>query len=409
VPTLNTLLYLSILLIGGLLFGRLVKQLKLPNVTGYLLAGLLLGPYVLKVIPTEVIGGFDAISEIALSFIAFTIGSEFKISYFKRVGMTPIVIAVFEAMVAVLVVQAVLIAVGFNTPFAIILGSIAAATAPAATIMVVKQYRAKGPVTETLLSVVALDDAVALIAFGFAVAIAKAISGGGNETVLISVLKPFGEILLALAIGAAVGAVFKLPLKFFKKTGNRLIIMCGLVFLSAGAAALAGVSELLACMATGAVFCNISGESDEIAKLADLITPPIFLLFFTVSGAELDIALIPSIGVVGILYVVFRVVGKMGGAYLGGKIMKAPKAVNRYLGPTLIPQAGVAIGLVTVSQVVVPEYAAQLRAVILCGTLIYEIVGPAITKLALVKAGEIEDGTKPEVEIKKPADLTGRT
>lgn len=399
-PTFNTLLYLAILLLGGLLCGRLVKQVRLPNVTGYLLAGLLLGPHIFGVIPMEILSGFDVISKIALSFIAFTIGCEFKISYFKRVGLTPIVIAIFEALFAVFIVQAVLITAGFNTPFAIVLGAIAAATAPAATIMVVKQYRAKGPVTETLLSVVALDDAVALIAFGFAVTIAKAIAGGGSDAVILSVLKPFGEILLALAIGAAAGAVLKLPLKYFKKPGNRIIIMCGFVFLSSGAAALAGVSELLACMATGAVFCNISSESDEVAKLADLITPPIFLLFFVVSGAELDVALIPSIGIVGILYVVFRVVGKMGGAYLGGKIMKAPKTVNRYLGPALIPQAGVAIGLVTVSQTVVPEFAPQLRAVILCGTFIYEIIGPAITKISLVKAGEIDEGRKPAAPAK---------
>ncbi|NLA87699.1 MAG: cation:proton antiporter, partial [Clostridiales bacterium] len=284
---------------------------------------------------------------------------------------------------------------------AIVLGAIAAATAPAATIMVVKQYKARGPVTEMLLSVVALDDAVALIAFGFAVTIAKAMTGGSNDAVIISVLKPFGEILLALAVGGAVGALFKLPLKFFRKSGNRIVIMCGLVFLAGGLAELLHVSELLACMAAGMVFCNISSESEEIAKLSDLITPPIFLLFFAVSGAQLDITLIPSIGVIGILYVVFRVVGKMGGAYLGGKIMKVPKVVNRYLGPTLIPQAGVAIGLVAVSQTVVPEYADQLRAVILCGTLIYEIVGPAITKIALVKAGEITSGSKKPREAKK--------
>lgn len=404
-PTLNTLLYLAILLLGGLLCGRLVKLIKLPNVTGYLIIGLLLGPFVLKVIPSDTLGHFDIISEIALSFIAFTIGCEFKISYFKRVGITPIVIAVCEALMAVFLVQAVLIAVGFDTPFAIVLGSIAAATAPAATIMVVKQYRAKGPVTETLLSVVAIDDAVALIAFGFAVTIAKALSGGSNDSAVLSVLKPFGDILLALGIGGAVGALFKLPLKFFKKSGNRIIIMCGLVFLASGLSELAGVSELLACMAAGTVFCNISSESENIAKLSDLITPPIFLLFFTVSGAELNITLIPAIGVVGILYVVVRVIGKIFGAYVGGRIMKAPKMVNRYLGPTLIPQAGVAIGLVTVAQTVVPEYAAELRAVILCGTLIYEIIGPAITKIALIKAGEItcEEIASGEKNIKETA------
>lgn len=387
----NTLLYLSILLIAGLLCGRLMKQVKLPNVTGYLFAGMLLGPYILNIIPLDVVKNFNILSDIALSFIAFTIGCEFKISYFKRVGITPIVIAIFEAMTAVLLVQGVLIAAGFDPAFSLVLGAIAAATAPAATIMVIKQYNARGPVTEMLLSVVALDDAVALITFGFAVTIAKTISGGVGGSTVLSILQPFGEIFLALLVGCMVGIIFKLPLRFFKKSGNRIIIMCGLIFLSSGLANLFEISQLLACMATGAMFCNISGESDEIAKLSDFITPPIFLLFFAVSGAELDISIIPTIGTIGIIYILFRVVGKMGGAYLGAKLMKAPKEVCRYLGPTLIPQAGVAIGLISVAQTVVPQFAPEIRAVILCGTMIYEIIGPAVTKMTLVKAKEITD------------------
>lgn len=388
-PKLNTLLYLSILLVVGLICGRLLKQIKLPNVTGYLLAGMLLGPFILNIIPIDIVGNFSVLSDIALAFIAFTIGCEFKISYFKRVGITPIVIALFEAMIAVFLVQGVLIAAGFDPAFSLVLGAIAAATAPAATIMVIKQYKAKGPVTETLLSVVALDDAVALMAFGFAVTIAKSMTGSSDTSIVLSILQPFGEILLALSIGGLIGLILKIPLKFFRKSGNRIIIMCGLVFLSSGIANLLGVSQLLACMATGAVFCNVSSESDEVAKLSDYITPPIFLLFFAISGAQLDIKIIPTIGIVGIIYVVVRVIGKMSGAYIGAKIMKAPAAVCKYLGPTLIPQAGVAIGLISVSAAVVPKYAAQIRAVILCGTMIYEIIGPAVTKMTLTKAGEI--------------------
>lgn len=389
----NTLVYLSILLLAGLLCGRLVKQAKLPNVTGYLIAGLLLGPYVLKVIPSASIENFSVLSDIALSFIAFTIGSEFKISYFKRVEMTPVVIAIFEALIAVFLVLGVLLLAGFNPAFSLVLTSIAAATAPAATVMVVKQYKAKGPVTEMLMSVVALDDAVALIGFGFAVTLAKVISGSSAvSNVALSVLRPFGEILLALAVGFLVGVLMKIPIRFFRKNGNRMIIICGMVFLSGGIAMMLGVSALLACMATGAMFCNICNESDEIAKLSDYITPPIFLLFFAVSGAQLNIFIIPTIGIVGLIYVIFRVIGKMGGAYIGAKIMKAPEAVCKYLGPALIPQAGVAIGLISVSQTVVPEYAPQIRAVILCGTMIYEIIGPAVAKMTLVKAGEISKG-----------------
>lgn len=390
-PQLNNLLYLSLLLIAGLLCGRLVKQIRLPNVTGYLIAGLLMGPYVLRIIPDSTVEDFEIISHIALSFIAFTIGCEFKMSYFKRVGATPIVIATFEAMVAVFLVQGILLAAGFDPAFSIILGSIAAATAPAATIMVIKQYNARGPVTETLLSVVALDDAVALIAFGFAVAIAGALNGGADGSVFISILKPFREILLALLVGALVGVLFKIPLKYFKKSGNRIIIMAGMVFLTSGIAEILNVSELLACMMTGAVLCNITEESDSIAQLSDFITPPIFLLFFVVSGAELDITIIPSIGIVGILYVTVRVAGKLAGASLGARLMKAPRAVRKYLGPALIPQAGVAIGLVTVAKSVVPQYTPEIRAVILCGTLIYEIIGPVISKAMLVKAGEISE------------------
>lgn len=389
----NTLVYLSILLLAGLLCGRLVKQAKLPNVTGYLIAGLLLGPYVLKVIPSASIENFSVLSDIALSFIAFTIGSEFKISYFKRVGMTPVVIAIFEALIAVFLVLGVLLLAGFDPAFSLVLASIAAATAPAATVMVVKQYKAKGPVTEMLMSVVALDDAVALIGFGFAVTLAKVISGSSAvSNVALSVLRPFGEILLALAVGFLVGVLMKIPIRFFRKNGNRMIIICGMVFLSGGIAMMLGVSALLACMATGTMFCNICNESDEIAKLSDYITPPIFLLFFAVSGAQLNIFIIPTIGIVGLIYVIFRVIGKMGGAYIGAKIMKAPEAVCKYLGPALIPQAGVAIGLISVSQTVVPEYAPQIRAVILCGTMIYEIIGPAVAKMTLVKAGEISKG-----------------
>lgn len=391
-PELNTLLYLAMLLIGGLLCGRLVKQVKLPNVTGYLIAGLLLGPHILNVIPSNVIGNFDILSNIALAFIAFTIGSEFKMSYFKRVGMTPIVIAIFEALAAVLLVQGVLIAAGFDMAFSIILGSIAAATAPAATIMVIKQYKAKGPVTETLLSIVALDDAAALIVFGFAVAIAKAITGSSDgSSAIITILKPFIEVILALGVGAVLGVLFKIPLQFFKKSENRQIITCGMVFLASGLADLLGISQLLTCMAMGATLCNVTHESDNVVKLAEYLTPPIFLLFFAVSGAELDISLIPSIGTMGLLYIVFRVVGKMLGATIGARIMKAPKTVCKYLGPTLLPQAGVAIGLVSVSSTIVPQYAPNIRAVVLCGTMIYEIIGPAVTKISLKKAGEIKE------------------
>lgn len=386
----NLLFYLAIMLFAGLLFGRLLKLVKLPNVTGYLIAGLVLGPFVTKILSAEQVESLSVISNMALSFIAFTVGLSFKRSYFKRVGMTPVVIALLEALAAVFLVQGALIAAGFDVAFSIVLGAIAAATAPAATIMVIKQYGAKGPVTDTLMAVVAIDDAVALVAFGFAVSIAGVISGNGGGNIFLSILQPLWQVFLSLLIGAVMGVLFKIPLRFFKKSGNRLIIIIGFVFMTSALATLCGVSELLACMALGSVFCNVSTESDSINDLCDFFTPPLFELFFVVSGAGLDVSVLPQIGVMGAIYVVVRCVGKYLGAFIGAKIMKAPDAVAKYIGPTLIPQAGVAIGLTIVAQSVVPHYAAQVRAVILCGTLIYELVGPAITKITLKKAGEIQ-------------------
>lgn len=384
---LNTLLYLGILLMSGLLCGRLVKLIKLPNVTGYLIAGLILGPYVTNVIPLETVNDFSVISDMALSFIAFTIGCGFKRSYLKKVGMTPVVIAIFESILAVFAVQGVLLAVGTDPQLAVLLGAIAAATAPAATLMVIKQYGAKGPVTDTLVSVVALDDAVALMAFSVCVAIASVIGGGKFEAK--TVYMPAIEIVGALILGSVFGFLFKLPLRFFKKAGNRQIITVGLVFGCAGLANLLGWSSLLACMACGTVLCNVSSESDGILNVADGVTPALFLLFFATSGAALNITIIPQIGLIGVIYVLARVVGKIGGAWLGAVIMKAPKTVRRFLGPALVPQAGVAIGLTLVAQTAAPAYADQIRAVVLCATLIYELVGPVITKLTLQGAGEI--------------------
>ncbi len=389
---LNTILYLSILIFSGLIFGKLAKLVKLPNVTGYLVAGLLVGPSVLGVIPETALSGFDIISEVALGFIAFSIGSEFKLSYFKKVGIAPVIIAILEAMLAVVAVVIGLLIAGFDLSFSLVLGSIAAATAPAATIMVIKQYKAKGPLTETLMSVVALDDAVALMAFGFAVTAAKAMNSTGDTNLVMSILSPFIEIFGSVLLGFALGVLFMLPLKFFRSSSNRLIITIGMVFLATGLSNLLGLSALLCCMSMGAMLVNVSNSSSELMKLSDNITPPIFLLFFVVSGAELNLGVIPSIGLVGVLYILLRVVGKISGAWLGAKLTKAPKEVCKYLGYTLVPQAGVAIGLTLVAQTVVPEYADTIRAVVLCGTLVYELVGPMVSKMALQKAGEIQKG-----------------
>ena len=389
--SLNTFTNLALMIFAGMALGRLVKLIKLPNVTGYLLAGLLLGPSVLGILNEDFLSSASIISEMALGFIAFSIGNEFKISYFKRVGIMPIVIATFESLFAVVFVAGALIIAGFDTPFALVLGSIAAATAPAATIMVIKQYKARGPVTETLLSVVAIDDATALIMYSIAVAIATALSGG-SASVSQLVLKPVIEIGGALVVGAVLGFLFLLPLKSFKKDGNRTSLTVAFIFAGLGLSSLGGFSSLLLCMAMGAIIANFSPDVNHIMKLSDKITPPIFMLFFVASGAELKLSVLPAVGLCGIIYIVVRVIGKMFGASLGATICKADKSIRKYLGPALVPQAGVAIGLSLTASAVVPQYATEIRTVILCGTLIYELVGPAIAKASLKKAGEIKKG-----------------
>jgi len=385
----SILFYVALMLFGGLLFGRLAKLVKLPNVTGYLVAGLILGPCVLRIIPAEAVEQMSVLPDAALGFIAFSVGSEFKMSYIKRVGMTPIVIACLEALGATVCVTGALLLAGQELPLSIMLGAIAAATAPAATIMVLRQYNAKGPVTETLLTVVALDDAAALMLFGIASAMAQQMTSVGGGSLLASVLKPLYQIVGSLLLGALLGAVFTLPLRFFKKPGNRLSITIGMIFLAIALSQLLDLSDLLVCMAMGAVLVNISSQAGNVMTVSDSFTPPLLMLFFVLSGAQLDLGVLPRIGVVGVVYVLTRVVGKLIGAFAGAKVMHAPVAVSKYLGFALIPQAGVAIGLSLLAADMMPDYGAVIRAVVLCGTLIYEMVGPVITKVSLMKAGEI--------------------
>lgn len=378
---------IGLMLLAGLLFGRIAKKLTLPNVTGYIIAGLVLGPYVLGIVSAETASSLSVVSEIALGFIALSIGAEFKLSYFKEVGISPVVIAILEGLMASVCVACALLAIGQPLTLALVLGAIASATAPAATIMVIRQYNARGPVTKTLLSVVALDDAVALISFGFAVAIARSVTGGGN--LIRSIAEPFIELGLSILVGAGAALVMMIPLHFFKKKSNRLCATAALVFLTSALASKLGASSLLSCMIFGAMLANISKDADDVFSISDTVTPPVFMLFFVVSGAQLNVTLIPTIGLIGVIYVLLRVVGKVTGATLGAIITHADRKVRKYLGWTLVPQAGVAIGLTLVADTVIPEYSGQVRAVVLCGTLIYELVGPVISKIALTKAGEI--------------------
>ncbi len=386
----NTLLALSLGMIVGLLMTRIMKKINLPNVTGYLIAGLIVGPYCLGIFNHENIDGLSIITEAALGFIAFSIGGEFKLSSLKQLGAKIFVITVLEAVGASVLVSTVLILAGFNPQLSLVLGAIASATAPAATLMVVRQYKARGPVTSTLLPIVAIDDAVCLMLFSIMSSVAKALGAKGEFSFYETIVKPLIEIAGSLVVGFAVGFVLAIATKFFLSRANRMSLVVTAVFLGVGLSELLGFSSLLFCMAIGAALANFSKVSDAVMEGTDRWTPPVFMLFFVISGAHFNFEALKSVGVAGILYLVFRSAGKYFGAMLGCIFTKAEKNVRKYLGITLLPQAGVAIGMAQLSLTVVPEYGEQIRAVILCATLVYELVGPLLTKIVLTRAGEIK-------------------
>ncbi len=386
----NTLLGLSLAMVVGLLMTRVMKKINLPNVTGYLIAGLLVGPYCLNIFSAENLEGFSILTNAALGFIAFSIGGEFKLSSLKQLGAKVFVITLFEAVGASAIVATVLILLGVNPSLALVLGAIASATAPAATLMVVRQYKASGPVTATLLPVVAIDDAVCLMLFSILSSVAKSLEAGTGFDFKSTILKPIIEIVGSLVIGFAVGFVLSIATKFFKSRANRISLAVTAVFLGVGLSEMLGLSSLLLCMAIGAAMANFSKVSDAVMECTDRWTPPLFMLFFVISGAEFNFEIFKTVGLIGVLYLILRSAGKYFGAMAGCALVKTEKNVKKYLGITLLPQAGVAIGMAQLSLTVVPEYGEQIRAVILCATLVYELVGPLLTKIALTKAGEIK-------------------
>lgn len=386
----HTLLSIAIAMIAGLLLTRVAKLVKLPNVTGYLVAGLLIGPYCFKMVSADTLATLDIITVAALGFIAFSIGSEFKLTHIKAIGGKILIITACEAIGAVILVDVVVSLLGFPVPMALCLGAIAAATAPAATLLVVRQYRAKGELTSTLLPVVAMDDAIGLMAYAISVSIAKMIQNGEAFNLMNTLVAPLLEILLSLGVGGVIGIVVAISNRFFHSRANRLMICIAAVMLGVGIAQQFGLSHLLLCMSIGAVYVNLRDDAIQTLEQAESWTPPLFMLFFVISGADLNVAVLPSLGLLGVVYILTRVVGKYVGAYVGCTISKTSHKIRKYLGLSLIPQAGVAIGIAQLVVKELPEYGASIQAVILCATLIYELIGPVITKYSLIKAGEIE-------------------
>ena len=404
----ETLLSISFALLAGLMMTRIIKRWQLPAVTAYLVAGVLIGPNCLGLLHIPGIGfsSFEEVSDlslicdVALGFIAFAIGNEFRLTSLKQTGKQATVIAVVQAIAATIFVDVTLLllhlALGDKLPVStcIVLGAVATATAPAATIMVVNQYKAKGPLTKLLLPIVALDDAV--VSFG----VAKTMISGSFSLMTV-VLNPLLEIVCSLALGAALGALFSFVEKLFQSNSKRLSVAVTFVILAAalskiqiplGGNVVIEFSSLLVCMMVGTVFCNVCDFSEEIMFKTDRWTAPLYVLFFVLSGAELDLRVFAELAVVGIgaAYIISRSAGKIAGASVSSKLMKCDQKVCQYLGLTLLPQAGVALGMsVTVAAQMGAE-GAIIRDIILFSVLIYELIGPILTKYALSKAGEIQ-------------------
>lgn len=410
--TASIFLSLSVALLAGLLLSRLAKKVQLPAVTAYLVAGVLIGPFVLGRIGIPGIGitgeqieGFGLISDLALGFIAFSMGSEFRIAQLKKIGKQATFVGVFQALFTTVIVDAALIILHliipdkFSLQSAIVLGAVATATAPAATLMVVKQYKAKGPVTDILLPVVALDDAVGLVVFAISFGIARSL-GNGAVNVTSVILEPVLEVILSLILGFVMGLLFTLCEKYFHSRSKRMAVSITFVMMTVAISSMSfeigsvhiGFSSLLACMMLGTVFCNICEVSEELMERADRWTTPVLILFFVISGAELELSVFADIMVVliGAVYIISRSLGKYFGAGISARLSKCNPNVVKYLGITLLPQAGVALGMAIKAIELGPE-GAIVRNITLFAVLVYEIIGPLLTKVALTKAGDINE------------------
>nr|MBQ8245138.1 cation:proton antiporter [Oscillospiraceae bacterium] len=404
------LICLAVALIGALMLSRLTKLLNLPAVTAYLVAGLLLGPFCMGAwkIPglgfnsLQQVEGMRVITQTALGFIAFTIGNEFRLSQLRATGAKAITIGILQAVIATVVVDIVLIGMHLcfpgmiSVPCAITLGAIASATAPAATLMVVRQYKADGPLTKLLMLVVAIDDAVGLVLFSVSFGIATALSNG-QVSVLAVVVEPIVEIVLSLGLGSVMGWLLNWVERFFHSRSKRMTISVAFVLLTVGMSMLefqvagvhCGFSLLLVCMMTGTIFCNICSTSEELMNRVEGWMMPLNVLFFVISGAELDLEVLaqPVTILVGVVYILARSAGKYYGAALSCRLTSQPKPITENLGITLLPQAGVALGMALTAATLADG--ALARNVVLFAVLIYELVGPALTKRSLLAVGEI--------------------
>lgn len=384
---------ISIMLFTGFAMTRVTKKLKLPNVTAYIITGIILGPFVLNLVPQNVVIEMDFLSDIALAFIAFGTGEFFKFSTLKKGGSKVIVITIFESLMASLFIFIVMFFIlKMNLAFAIVLSALAAATAPASTVMTIRQTNAKGDFVNTLLQVVALDDIVGLLAYSIAISVATSSMHTGSSFHILDILKPLAINIAVFIVGGIFGLLLKLFMTQKRTTDNRLIIAIAMIFLFCGICSLLSISPLLGCMSMGTIYINIA-KDDKLFKQLNYFSPPILLLFFVKSGINFKLdALInttSSIGgisllVIGIVYFIIRILGKYVGAYLGALITKKPKEIRNYLGFALVPQAGVAIGLAALgARTLGGDTGSALETIILASSVLYELIGPALAKASL--------------------------
>lgn len=423
------ILSVSVALLAGLLMTRLFKIFKLPAVTSYLVAGVLIGPYCIGAFNIHNFGfhnaaevnGLSMLSEVALGFIAFSIGSEFRKEELKKTGKQAFVIGILQALTATLLVDLALVGLSFlmpgkiTVPQIITLGAIATATAPAATLMVVKQYKANGPLTKLLLPIVALDDAVGLIVFAVSFGIAKTLISGAVDIASI-IINPLIEIACSLALGAIMGYVLTYLEKMFNSNTNRLNLTIAIVLLTVALTTIKieigpvhiGFSSLLTCMMLGTIFCNICPLSENLMGAADKWTSPLFAVFFVVSGAALEMNVFTDAAIIaiGVVYILFRSLGKYLGTFASAKMTSCSNSICKYLGITLLPQAGVALGMCTTAMQL-GEQGNLIRNITLFAVLIYELVGPLLTKMALTAAGEITPMSE-EVKNRRQTMLEGK-
>ncbi len=389
--TLDTLRYVAIVIAAALTFAKLLGKINFPDVTGYLLAGIVIGPMVLNLVPEHAVKNLEILSEVALAIIAFNIGAEMNLSSLRRTGAAVLTVTFMQALTTFFAVWLLLwLVMGMDKIFSLLIGSIACATAPAATLLVIKQYHAKGPVVDTLIPVVAIDDAICIMAFGICASIAESVVSGAGLDIHSAFLEPVKEIVFSLGLGISAGIIGTMIVKFIKHEGELTAFIVSGIFILTSLALHMHLSTLLVMMSFGLSLSNLSRRGATAESSLDGLTPPLFMCFFTLSGADLNFTVFKSVGLIAVVYILARAAGKIFGAYAGAKITRMEPAIQKYLGFALLPQAGVAIGLSLIAtRIIGGTEGSKIRAIVLAATVVYELLGPIITKLALIRAGEI--------------------